>query len=71
MGIAHLIYRRTILIFPSNAHPTTILNNNGIISVEQCPPSLLGYKGIGGHCPFNLSANNFDLPQQCPPYNYP
>ncbi|NEP37155.1 MULTISPECIES: hypothetical protein [unclassified Moorena] len=25
--------------------------------------------GIGGHCPFNASAFNHDLYQQCPPYN--
>ncbi|WAN68897.1 hypothetical protein BJP36_41780 [Moorena producens JHB] len=26
--------------------------------------------GIGGHCPFNLFLNNFDIAQQCPPYDY-
>ncbi|NEO64508.1 MAG: hypothetical protein F6J98_30495 [Moorea sp. SIO4G2] len=25
--------------------------------------------GLGGHCPFILSANNFDIYQQSPPYH--
>ncbi|AOX02068.1 hypothetical protein BJP34_23870 [Moorena producens PAL-8-15-08-1] len=55
VGIAHLIVGRLILIFISNAHPR-ILNSSFYIQM-----------GIGGHCPFNCWAFNFDLHQQCPP----
>ncbi|NEQ09857.1 MAG: hypothetical protein F6K37_29125 [Moorea sp. SIO4E2] len=64
VGIAHFIDRGSILIFLSNAHPTILATQFLILN-----SSFYIIFGIGGHCPFHGSAFNFDLYQQCPPYN--
>ncbi|WP_293086037.1 hypothetical protein, partial [Moorena sp. SIO4A1] len=63
VGIAHVIARRSIMIFISNSHPT-ILNSSFYILNS----SFYIQMGIGGHCPFNCSGFNHDLYQQFPPY---